>query len=216
MTEADWLTTKNLDALLNELRRRRFDRAVGLWIVACARLVEPLYSQPDIAKAINAAERYVDGKVVRGTLERWNQRVKKVGDNAVWTALWYLGFDRYHYHPGRVVGELTFAARKKASPAQLHKPEQAEWACIRSLLRDVAGNPFQARPAFDAAWRTGSVKRMAEGIYAARRFDELPILADALEDAGCADVELLDHLRGPGPHDRGCWALDVVLGKGPP
>lgn len=222
MTESDWLTTPDLDDLLGELRRRRrFDRAVGLWVVACARLVEPHYDHPDISKAIDAAERYVEGRVGLGTLQRWNRRVLKVGDNAVWTALWYLGFDRYRYHPGRVADELSFRAREGASHARveaLEEDDQEEegWVLIRLLLHDVAGNPFQPRPAFDAAWRTGSVKRMAEGISAARRFDELPILADALEDAGCDDAALLEHLRGTGPHDRGCWALDAVLGKDRP
>jgi hypothetical protein len=54
---------------------------------------------------------------------------------------------------------------------------------------------------------------LAEGIYADRAFDRLPILADALEDAGCDAAELLTHFRGPGVHARGCWALDLVLGK---
>jgi hypothetical protein len=54
---------------------------------------------------------------------------------------------------------------------------------------------------------------VAESIYEGRAFDRLPILADALEEAGCTDAYLLAHLRGPGPHVRGCWAVDLVLGK---
>jgi hypothetical protein len=54
---------------------------------------------------------------------------------------------------------------------------------------------------------------LAATIYHERAFDRLPILADALEDAGCDNADILDHLRGPGPHVRGCWALDLVLGK---
>jgi hypothetical protein len=59
----------------------------------------------------------------------------------------------------------------------------------------------------------GVVPKLATAIYAGRTFDELPVLADALEDAGCTDAELLGHLRSPGPHVRGCWAVDLVLGK---
>ncbi|MFO0796468.1 MAG: hypothetical protein U0804_03265 [Gemmataceae bacterium] len=80
------------------------------------------------------------------------------------------------------------------------------------LLRDIVGNPF--RPvAFDPAWRTEAVVGLARGAYEDRAFDRLPVLADALEDAGCADAAVLAHCRGPGPHVRGCWVVDLVLGK---
>jgi hypothetical protein len=87
-----------------------------------------------------------------------------------------------------------------------------------ALLREVVGDPF--RPAsFEDAWRTSAVASLAQAAYDERltpSFDldpvRLSILADALEDGGCA-VELLAHLRSPGPHVRGCWALDLVLGK---
>jgi hypothetical protein len=57
------------------------------------------------------------------------------------------------------------------------------------------------------------VERIADTIYRDRSFTDLPILADALEDAGCDNADILSHLRGPGPHVRGCWALDLILGK---
>ena len=56
--------------------------------------------------------------------------------------------------------------------------------------------------------------KLAASVYEEQAFDRLPILADALEEAGCDDAELLAHLRGPGPHARGCWPLDTLLGKG--
>jgi hypothetical protein len=80
------------------------------------------------------------------------------------------------------------------------------------LLRCIFGNPFR-RAAIGAGWRTATVLALARSIYADRAFDQLPILADALEDTGCTDADLLGHLRGPGPHVRGCWALDLLLGK---
>jgi hypothetical protein len=57
------------------------------------------------------------------------------------------------------------------------------------------------------------VLHLATAIYEESAFDRLPILADALEEAGCTDVELLGHLRGPGPHVRGCWVVDLITGK---
>ena len=59
-----------------------------------------------------------------------------------------------------------------------------------------------------------AAKGLADGIQADQAFERLPILADALEEAGCADAGLLSHLREPGDHVRGCWALDLILGKG--
>jgi hypothetical protein len=80
------------------------------------------------------------------------------------------------------------------------------------LLHDIFGNPFRLVTA-DPAWRTSTVVSLAEGIYAERAFDRLPILADALQDAGCENTDVLTHCRGPGPHVRGCWVVDLVLGK---
>lgn len=88
-----------------------------------------------------------------------------------------------------------------------------EWEAQAALIREVVGNPF--RPVtFNPLWLTANVLALAQTIYDSRAWDTLPILADALADVGCDDATLLDHLRGPGPHVRGCWALDAVLGRG--
>ncbi|MCE9561997.1 MAG: hypothetical protein K8U57_08075 [Planctomycetes bacterium] len=80
------------------------------------------------------------------------------------------------------------------------------------MLRDVVGNPF--RPVvLDTAWLTSTVGSLAKDIYADRAFDRLPILADALQDAGCESGDVLGHLRGDGPHCRGCWVIDLLLGR---
>src|SRR5262249_13662394 len=76
------------------------------------------------------------------------------------------------------------------------------------LLRDICGNPFRRVALAPAVltWQGGAAVKMALAIYDQRRFEDLPVLADALEDAGCASADILAHLRGPGPHVRGCWA----------
>ena len=98
-----------------------------------------------------------------------------------------------------------------------HNERAAERAAQAVLLRDVFGNPF--RPvAIDAgclAWNGGTVVRLAQAIYDERAFDRLPILADALEDAGCDSADLLAHCRREGVHTRGCCVVDLLLGKGP-
>ena len=86
-----------------------------------------------------------------------------------------------------------------------------------ALLRCLFGSPFRPPaplPLAVLAWNDGTVRRIAEGIYGERAFDRLPILADALLDAGCDDEGLLAHCRSEEPHVRGCWAVDLILGKG--
>ncbi|HET6575012.1 MAG TPA: hypothetical protein VFG68_15505 [Fimbriiglobus sp.] len=86
---------------------------------------------------------------------------------------------------------------------------EAEFCC---LLRDIFGNPF--RPiAFDPSWRTSTAVGLARQMYESRDFSTMPILADALEEAGCDEPPVLAHCRGDGPHVRGCWVVDLVLGK---
>ncbi len=81
-----------------------------------------------------------------------------------------------------------------------------------NLLRDIFGNPF--RPiAFSSSWRTSTILTLAAQMYESRHFSAMPILADALQDAGCDSTDILDHCRGEGPHVRGCWVVDLVLGK---
>jgi hypothetical protein len=81
------------------------------------------------------------------------------------------------------------------------------------MLRDIVGQVGAAGPGIWPSGVGSRVRSVAEAIYEQRAFDGMPILADALEDAGCSDEALLSHLRGSGPHVRGCWALDLVLGK---
>ena len=84
-----------------------------------------------------------------------------------------------------------------------------------ALVRDIVRGPF--RPLrFNSSWKTwssGVCVRIAKGVYQEQMFDRLPILADALEEAGCTEPEILDHCRSPGEHYRGCWVVDLMLGK---
>jgi hypothetical protein len=91
-------------------------------------------------------------------------------------------------------------------------------AAVRAdLVREIFGNPFRPSPPLPEAvlaWNDGTVRRIAEGAYADRAPERLPILGDALLDAGCDDEELIQHCRSGGPHViPGCWAVDLILGK---
>jgi hypothetical protein len=88
----------------------------------------------------------------------------------------------------------------------------AEVAAQAALLRDVFGNPF--RPvAFSPAWRTPTAVALAERMCESRDFLALPVLAVALQDAGCEHPDVLGHCRGGGEHVRVCWVVDLVLGR---
>jgi hypothetical protein len=133
---------------------------------------------------------------------------------------------------------LETAARAAKAEALANEPDSWTWVSLchvgyvakvleeheqAALLRDIFGYPLRATPAFDPsvlAWKHGAVMARAQAAYENRilpsgQLDNvrLGILADALEDAGASEKDLLAHLRGPGPHVRGCWALDLLLGK---
>jgi hypothetical protein len=86
---------------------------------------------------------------------------------------------------------------------------------LAERLRELFGNPFRPVSLAPAvlAWQGGTVRKFAESIYDEPAFERLPVLADALEDAGCRDEALVRHCRVEGPHVRGCWAVDLILGK---
>jgi hypothetical protein len=92
-----------------------------------------------------------------------------------------------------------------------------DWATERlsqaALLRCIFGPLRFRRIPFDPQWLTGTVVKLAQAIHDERAFDRLPILADALEDAGCTNADILKHCRQPGEHSRGCWVVDALLGK---
>jgi hypothetical protein len=83
-------------------------------------------------------------------------------------------------------------------------------------LLDIFGNPFRPATTPSAtvlAWHDGTVVKLAQAIYDERAFNHLPILADALEEAGCTNPDILGHCRRPGEHVRGCWVVDSLTGR---
>jgi hypothetical protein len=113
------------------------------------------------------------------------------------------------------------ALKVAASAAHALGPDEPAEQC--RLLRDLMGNPIRPPPAIDPTWLTwnnGTVKRLAQAAYEHRQLPSghldparLSVLADALLDAVCALAELLDHLRDPGPHVRGCHVIDLLTGR---
>ena len=116
------------------------------------------------------------------------------------------GIEQLAFHASRLVYEA-------APESQRYAARDAEERMQTAFLRCVFGNPFHP-VAFDPAWRSEAAVTLAAGIYAEHAFDRMPILADALEEAGCDHLDILTHCRGLCPHVRGCWVVDLVFGKG--
>jgi hypothetical protein len=125
--------------------------------------------------------------------------------------------DYFMFHPAPQ-GSFPGSPEEAAMHAEAGR-QQAHQAC---LLRCIVGpiGALRAQLGLRPTWKGATVRQLAWGAYGNRRLPDgtldparLALLADALEDTGCTDAELLGHLRGPGPHVRGCWAVDLVLGK---
>ncbi|MDY3554484.1 hypothetical protein R5W24_003608 [Gemmata sp. JC717] len=195
------------------------ERRSRLFGVACCRRHLHLIVDPRSLKALDATERCADGAATADDLERAYAEAFEV-------------VAYYAEHPDRR-NDKRFEAWGRAANAVAggcHEHELAEGVALEvltaaeaagltgepaaqsDLVRDIFGNPFQP-VAFSPAWRTETAVSLAQRMYESRDFSAMPILADALQDAGCDDAELLTHCRGPGPHVRGCWVVDLVLGK---
>jgi hypothetical protein len=166
--------------------------------------------------AVEAAERHADGAADAAALRRARRAARRARRSQpefspAWGACWLAEVAASEQAYGTVPGEAArLCARLGAGRVPLAEP-----AGQCALLRDVAGNPFRPARVDPSwlAWHEATVPRLAQVIYGEHAFDRLPILADALEEAGCADGWLLDHLRGKGPHARGCWAVDLLTGR---
>jgi hypothetical protein len=203
MTEAEWLACPNPNVMVPIIRWTARDRKLRLFACACCRRIWHLLPKHS-RKAVEVAERFAEGLA---TEEERSSAVsaahyKNRATSAAASTLLYAGYD--------VVETWAHAARAVGAGGEEKLDQELSYQSI--LLRDIFGNPF--RPvSLNSAWLTPTVTALAQALYDARNFADLPILADALEENGCTSQELLDHLRGPGPHVLGCWALDLVLGN---
>jgi hypothetical protein len=157
------------------------------------------------------AEQYADGLASAEELAT-KQRATPFADEF---SIWVTGDSAYD-GAWQVIEWLTSALDlMKIDPDALrHFPIPAHDLVKRSVLflHDISGNPF--RPVtLDPTWLTPKVKTLAQAIYDDRAFERMPVLADALEEAGCTNADILDHCRKPGEHVRGCWVVDLALGK---
>jgi hypothetical protein len=225
MTEAEWLACTNPQDMLPRNASARKSR---LFACACCRRIWSLLLDSRARDAVEIAERFADGLV--GELERSEARkeAQQVAQSRAVVAIpvspkWERrAASAVYYATARVAGE-AFGAWGLAVEALVWQAggyglcdseaiSRSERTQQSAMLRDIFGNPF--RPvARQSVCMTQTVTMLAQGIYESRDFSVMPILADALEDAGCDNPDILSHCRGPGPHVRGCWVIDLLLGK---
>jgi hypothetical protein len=216
MKERKWLTTASPHAMMGFLQYSASGRKTRLFACAAVRSLWGLLPNLRSLQAVEIGERYADGDATFAELRVAHERALGVPEmveqgmplSDVARSAKAAGYAAHHQELEAAFAAVLAVERCRGTR---HLNEVRRWLC--DLIREVFGNPF--RPvALEPAWRgwnDGLVPRLARELYDQRRFDELPVLADALEDAGCDLRELLDHLRRPGGHVRGCWALDAVL-----
>jgi hypothetical protein len=222
MTEQEWMSCEDPWQMLLFLRDKASDRKLRLFKCACCRRIWHLIGPAEYRHVVEVAELFSDQQADESELQRaledtWTVTGNPGHDPTAWAVIHTAGelVERWNWSYVEDVTH-THAARAVSIAAERgDELDPAELLAQAALLRDLFGNPF--RPAVIEpcllAHDAGSLCRMAQTIYEERRFADLPILADALEEAGCTDKALLSHCRGPGPHVRGCWALDLILGK---
>jgi len=216
MTEAEWLACEDPQQMLEYLGRRASDRKLRLFAVGCClRYAADLAIDDDWGLVVEVAERFADGMATAAELYTAGC-YNSDEDPALEAAALPNPEIPFTIHAVRAA-YLTCSSRADPRGNQPRTPQfwdkvTSERRSISLLARDIFGNPF--RPvSFDPEWRTSTAIAIAQGMYESRDFGAMPILADALQDAGCENDDVLNHCRGTGPHVRGCWVVDLVLGK---
>jgi hypothetical protein len=228
MTEAQWLAARRPIGMLLFLRDGISERKVLLFNCACCRLIWPHLGDED-RKAAALAEISADDPTAILELRRRLDperaaalTIAGLSDKAVNEDLAALLATQTHIRLGLLgkgpgVGILAYEAAllfAKVIPECARQESQFlhEEERQTGLVRDIFGNPF--RPVtLSPSWVTSAVTALARQMYEARDFSAMPILANALQDAGCACDAILNHCRGLGPHVCGCWVVDRILGK---
>lgn len=222
VTEAEWLACEDPRHLLGYLRGRGTDRKFTLLAAAWCRHGPTLRPDADEVSLLDLLERAADARL--GDDEYW-RGLETFLDNAA----------RNPVSLADPAGALRALSRHAVMIAVDRSDafEKADWVLSKiglagvfcdppdvpasltaecALLRDIFGNPFRPvrlRP----EWMTEGVVVRAAQIYESRDFTEMSVLADALEDARCDNADVLSHCRDAGPHVRGCWVIDLLLGK---
>jgi len=231
MTEQEWLQATDpwlIWLMLEYLQGKASERKLRLFAAACCRRIWHLLTDERSRRAVEAAEQFADGLITRENLKTASQQAwasrsstwesRAQGAVAVWTA-------RESIDPQilkclvsvmEVLNSLAVQAANYEGESQDGEPTSAT---LLHCILGIPSRPIVIPPAV-LAWHDAVVVRLAQAAYEDRLLPagtldngRLAVLADALEEAGCTEADILGHLRGPGPHVRGCWPVDLCLGR---
>ena len=212
MTEDQWLTCDNPEQMLESVRGKATKRKLRLFAAACFRRLTHLLTDDRQIQAIDLLEDAPDEialpqAVVRGVRHALPPSVDSFGGK-------YKNSDDPYFVALMLYRELvssstahhaTFATRGLAEAGVAERTEQCR--LLRCILGPLPFRDIHVSP----SWATPPVIAVARGIYEQRAFEKLPMLGDALHQAGCHEAEIMSHCQEPGPHVRGCWVVDLLL-----
>lgn len=223
MTEREWLACKDLAKMLDFLKgehrataSKAGRRKLRLFVCACCRQTWPLLGDASRA-ALETAEKYADGRVGSDELKRAETAARAAVQGNSGYLAWSAARGVREATQSNIRSALTATywswgalVRNPNTPGIVLQPQgKKNEELQRNLLRDIFGNLFRPATA-DPAWCTRTATSLAHSIYTDHAADRMPILADALEEAGCSDSRILTHCREERVHVRGCWVLDLI------
>jgi hypothetical protein len=215
MTEQEWRSTDQVPTLLPFLDGKLTQRKLRLFASSCIRMIWHLLPDDSTRQMAEMIERLADGSV---TTTEYCLTINAARRTLERSAQGWLYLPLLRATSSDLTSTTTRYLAQKVWLASDLRGDAAN-RLLAGFLRDIAGNPFRPIKR-DVACLTPTVVSLAEAAYEERILpsgeldrDRLAVLSDALEDAGCSDVEMLDHLRRPGPHVRGCFAVDLCLAR---
>jgi hypothetical protein len=230
MTEEQWQTTDIPWEMLAFVRAKADMRLFRLFACACCRRAWALLPNEQSRRAVAVAEAYVDGAADEETRRAALKGANRVEELRAGDARMYAA----EAAAALLRGNATYAAAKCAhciaralaivawnDPTLAGDPYwddegdrniAAERAMQAKIVREIFANPFRLVTIYPS-WQTPDVTAIAQSIYQEHAFERMPILADALEDAGCDNADILNHCRQAGEHVHGCWVVDLIVAK---
>jgi hypothetical protein len=221
MKETTWRRLTSPD--LRSVRGKVSNRKLWLFTVDCCRRIWELFPSEACRNVVDVLERYADGAASEEELETaaedgWFSDTDPGYPYDLNTSAYARTVIKHAPDAqdgwNAADGAIEWV-RAAAIAAGTYTPEE-ELRAQANILRDICGPLLFRSVAIDPAWlvwNNGTVVKIAQAIYDERAFDRLPIIADALEDAGCTDPDILHHCRQSGEHVRGCWVVDLLLGQ---
>jgi hypothetical protein len=225
MTEVDWLAATDPFELLDSVEEETTQRKIRLFADACCRRISRFLAAERSRNVIDVSDLYADDLASEEQLTTTLSEADAAGqDVGILHAIGRVGQTAARavifltpqlFVNDVIIGVIqTKVLTADATPASeaMREADRAELEAHASLLRDIFGNPF--RPVtLNPDWLTSTAVALAKQMYESRDFSAMPILADALQDTGCDNDDILNHCRERGQHVRGCWVVDLVLGK---